>query len=83
MSYELSNLDYPHTLKAAFEDNTGLLGVINGFIFSKVGRKITVTYPTDTREIYTFLENDTTIFVLQIDYTDTTKNYTSSIERTA
>jgi hypothetical protein len=48
-----------------------------------VGNRIEATYPTATTEVYTFLKDTvTTVMVLEVGYTDSTKEVFSYVERT-
>lgn len=61
---------------------TGLQGVLSGFLAFKQGRKIEIAYPSGTTETYTFKDGTTTLFVITVTYTDSTKASLSSVERT-
>lgn len=82
----LSERDHGQTLQASFNDVNSTLGV-DGFIVGKVGRRIdlaieTTNVPNDT-EIYTHSESGSTLYVLEIVYTDGTRDQLLSVERTA
>jgi hypothetical protein len=82
----LSHLDYEQTLQSSYNDVNATLGV-DGFLTGRVGRKIelaisTTTIANDT-ETYSFSENGTALYTLQIIYTDGTRAQMVSVERTA
>lgn len=82
----LSHLDYEQTLQSSYNDVNATLGV-DGFLTGRVGRKIelaisTTTIENDT-ETYSFSENGTALYTLQIIYTDGTRAQMVSVERTA
>jgi hypothetical protein len=83
MTQEFSKLDGIQSLKAAFDDESGAFRFVDGFLLGEVGRKIAVTYPDTTSEVYTYLQGETTLYAITVTYTDATKAFISSAERTA
>ncbi len=77
-----SERDSAQTLRASFNDADSSLS-INGFLVGKVGRRVDVTYPNSSTEVYAFSENGTALYTYTIVYTDSTKESLSSAERTA
>lgn len=57
--------------------------VWDNWVFQKVGRKILAEYPDSVTETYTFRQGATTLYVLTVVYTDSTKVTLTSVERTA
>lgn len=55
---------------------------LNGWIWQNIGRKIVASYPTDTTELYTFLQDSTEHYKVLITYVDNTKEQFLSAERT-
>lgn len=78
-----SKLDATETQKFAFNDLTGAVKTIPGFLVANVGRTINAAYPTSTTETYTYLDNGTTLFVLTVTYTDSTKALIQSVTRSS
>ena len=78
----LSDRDGFQTLQAAFneEDFSFTTG---SFLQGKVGRRVTLTSPNATTDVFTFSENGTTLYELTLTYTDSSKETLSSAERTA
>lgn len=61
-----------------------ILDETQGFLTAAVGRKVTVTYPTTSTEVYTFTTSGTTNFVITLTYSDAgTKLILSTAERTS
>ena len=58
------------------------LKVLNGWLFQKLGRKVDVTYPSSSTEVYTFKQGSTAVFAITVTYTDSTKENVLSAERT-
>lgn len=79
----VSKHDGMGALKHAFKDDAEALMVIDGFLIGAVGRKILVTYPTNSTEVYTYKEGSTTLYVVTVTYEDSTKQNLTSVERTA
>lgn len=72
-SKPLSDRDSGQTLQSAYNDVDASL-TTNGFLVGKVGHQITLTItqttvPDDT-EVYTFFDNATQLYQIQIVYTD-------------
>ena len=67
----------------AFNRDAQVLGVMSGFLPMKVNRQIAVAYPNSTTETYTYKEGSTTLFVLTVVYTDSTKASISTVTRTS
>jgi hypothetical protein len=86
---QFSYRDADQTLQASFNDVDSTL-TVNGFLVSKVGRKVTVTISTtnvtnDTQN-FAFSEQLPTpiaLYTLKIVYTDSTYTQMISAERTA
>lgn len=57
--------------------------IIGNFLDEVVGNKIEVAYPSSTVETYTFKNGATTYKVIAVTYTNASKDYISSVERTA
>lgn len=70
-------------LARAIDNQTGVLGVMGGFLTGKAGRKIDVAYPSGTTETYTYKDGSTTLYVITVTYTDSSKANISSVERTS
>ena len=62
------------------EDNSLTTG---GFLVGAVGRKIEVTYPSATVEVYTYKETTDVLYVIQVTYTTASKDVLLSVERTS
>lgn len=77
----VSNKDMAGVLKASYDDETGTL-LVGSFLEADVGNKIVIDYPSDTTETYSYQRGSTVLYVLTVTYTNSTKNFTSSIERT-
>lgn len=79
-----SQFDADQAIKFSYNDNANVLQVMNGFLLAKNGRSIAVAYPNGTTETYTYKESDaTTIMVITVVYTDSTKANISTVTRTA
>jgi hypothetical protein len=80
----LSHLDYEQTMQSSYNDVNATLSV-DGFLTGKVGRKVELTISTttvvDDTETYSFSENGTALYALQIIYTDGTRAQMISAER--
>jgi len=80
----LSHLDYEQTLQSSYNDENATLSV-DGFLTGKVGRKVELAVSTtavlDDTETYTFSENGTPLYQIQIIYTDGTRSLMVSAER--
>jgi hypothetical protein len=83
-----TRLDADQAIQGAYNDVNSTLGV-DGFLTGKVGRKVELTlngagdvdaslYVTET---YTFSENGTVLYVLEIIYTDSSREQLVSAER--
>lgn len=64
-------------------DGKNYLNLINLWPFLAVGNNILASYPSSTSETYQFRKSLTVVLSVLVEYTDTTKNYLSKIERTA
>lgn len=78
----LSDRDGFQTLQAAFNEEDFSLST-GTFLQGKVGRKVEITNPSATVEVFTFSENGTVLYELTMTYTDSTKETLLSAERTA
>lgn len=76
----LSERDYPQVLQSAYNDVDATIST-TGFLTGKVGHKIQVTYPDATSELYTFLDNNVSLYSILVTYTDSTKESLSTAER--
>lgn len=76
--------DYTQAISKSHNDVDSSLQV-SGFLTSKVGAKITLavstTNVTDDTETYTFFDETTQLYQIQIVYTDDTKSTMISAER--
>lgn len=78
-----SQFDGVQTLKYAFSDTASVMKVMNGFLLAKNGRSIAIAYPSSTTETYTYKESDaSTLMVITVVYTDSTKANMSTVTRT-
>ena len=81
-----SKLSNENVLRSAHVDETASLS-INGYVSAKVGRRIelslTTTNVLNDTEVYTYLEDGVQIMVLEVVYTDTSRETLVSVERTA
>lgn len=78
-----SQFDSNQVIRNAYDDNSNVLKVMNGFLLAKNGRSIVVDYPTSSTETYTYTESDATvIMVVTVTYTDSTKANISIVART-
>lgn len=81
-----SQLDGNQTLQGAFNDvdNTH---TVNGFLTSKVGRRVEIANSTTTilndTQVITFIEDGVTLYVFTLIYTDGSQDTMMSAERTA
>lgn len=75
----LSHLDYEQTLQSSYNDENATLSV-DGFLTGKVGRRVDLLTIGNV-ETYTFSENGTTLYVIQITYTDSSRTLMTSAER--
>lgn len=78
-----SRIDASTTLKAAYDDEAQAFRMVSGFLVYAPGRKIEVSYPNDSTEVYTYKEDDTTLYVIEVKYSDSSKATLTSVERTA
>jgi hypothetical protein len=76
-----TRLDADQAIQGAYNDVNSTLGV-DGFLTGKVGRKVELTLngAGDT-ETYTFSENGTVLYALEIIYTDSSREQLVSAER--
>lgn len=58
-------------------------GFVNGFLHSAVGRKVVITYPSSTTELYSFQQGSTVLIQITVTYSDATKASVTNVERTA
>jgi hypothetical protein len=77
----LSSADQAQTLKGAFNDHDFTLSV-SSFLSAKVGRQVALSVASNV-ETYTFSESGTTLYVLTLTYTDSTRTTLSTAARTA
>jgi len=85
-----TKLDYEQAIQGAYNDVNSTLGV-DGFLTGKIGRKVELGISSETItgvitgvdnvETYSFSENGTTLYILKIIYTDTTRSQMVSAER--
>lgn len=59
------------------------LRVMDNWVLQKVGNSINVSYPTDTTEVYVYVQDGDPVFEITVGYVDDTKEQLQSIERTA
>ncbi len=83
---QYSELDQQQLFKKAYNQEAATLG-IDGFVAGMVGRKIersltTTTVANDT-EVFSFSENGTLLYTLNVVYTDDSLGTLLSVERTA
>lgn len=78
----LSNRDGFQTLQGAFNEEDFSFTTA-GFLTGKLGRKVEVTSPVATVDVFTFSEDGRVLYELTLTYTDGTKNTLLSAERTA
>lgn len=64
-------------------DGSSYLNLINLWPILAVGNNILATYPSTTVEVYSFRKNTTVVLVLNVEYTDTTKEFLYKLERTS
>lgn len=76
----MSLLDANLTERSAFNEVDASF-TNSGFLTGKIGRKIEVSGSGAT-EIYTFIEDGVTLYVLTLTYTDSSKENLLSAERT-
>jgi hypothetical protein len=76
-----SRNDAMGTLKAAYDDEAQAFRMVPGFLLYAPGRKIEVEYPNATTEQYIYKEDDDVKYVIEVVYTDSTKDVLSSVER--
>jgi len=74
-----TRLDADQAIQGAYNDVNSTLGV-DGFLTGKVGRKVGLLTEGNT-ETYTFSENGTVLYVLEIIYTDSSREQLVSAER--
>jgi hypothetical protein len=55
---------------------------LDGWVFHAVGRKIEITYPSSTVEVYSFLQGGTLIYEVTVTWSNSTKDTLTSVERT-
>lgn len=81
-----SPLDGNQTLQSAFNDVDATL-TVNGFLVGKVGRKVVVSLATtnvaNDTQVFSFSENGTALYTLQLVFTDSSLATLISAERTA
>lgn len=78
----MSDRDFQQTLKFVYNDIDASL-TTNGFLISKVGRKVEIDVSGGNIAIYTFSENGTILYEYTLTYTDATRTTLISAERTA
>jgi hypothetical protein len=71
------------SVQADVQNKTGMQGVINGFLWARVGHKVAKTVVDATTDDYTFTNSGTTVAVIRVIYDDATKAAVTSAERTA
>ena len=77
-----TQLDHGQAIRSAFNDSDKTIAV-GSFVGLKIGHKVTQTAVNATTDDYTFLDNGTTLYVIRIIYTTSTKDVLSSVERIA
>jgi hypothetical protein len=80
----LSDRDYEQAVQSVYNSVDATLSV-NGFIVGKVGHKITQTITTTTvandTEVFAFYDGATTLYEIEVVYTDGTRSLMLSAER--
>ena len=81
-----SQFDGNQTLQKAYNEEDATLAV-NGFVVGQVGHKVEMAISTtnvaNDTETYTFTDNGTTLYVIEVIYTDGTREVFQSAERIA
>ncbi len=74
---ESENRINPATEETLDDVKDAILGLTGGIIWDEIN----VTYPNTTTEVYTFLEDSSTVQVITIVYTDATKEFISTVTK--
>lgn len=82
LSPNINNLEKGKFVESA-SGQTSVSVEIAEYLAGVVGNKIEVAYPSATTETYTYTDGVTTLKVITVTYTDSTKANLSSVERTA
>lgn len=75
-----TELDSGQTLQFAFNENERSLSV-GSFITGKINHKIVKANTTSTIEQYSYFDNLTLLFIVEVEYVDSTKNDLLRVER--
>lgn len=79
----MTDRDADQAIRRSYNEAGDTLGV-EGFLAGDIGRKIVVSNPSSTVDVYSFYQNQTTLlYAYTITYTDNTKATLLSAERTA
>lgn len=78
----MAEIDANQALKFSFDSTTKTLAT-GSFVLSKIGHKITQTVFSATADDFTYTDSGTTLLVLRLTYTDSTKVTFLSAERIA
>lgn len=83
LSPNINNLEKDKFVESVDGDTAVRTIDVSEWIGGDVGNKIEVTYPSATQEVYTYKNGVTTYKVVTVNYTTSSKEFISDIERTA
>jgi len=69
--------------RIAFDNTIGAYSTIDGFITQKVGRKVVMEAIDTVTDDFHYYQGASLLWTVRVVYTDTTKNFLLSAERTA
>lgn len=79
-SKSMTQLDANQAIRSAFSDEDKTL-TVGPFIQSKAGNKVLKTNTSSTVEQYSYYDGSTLLYIVEVEYTDSSKNDLVRIER--
>lgn len=79
---KISSTDYENALRYSFNDSDKSIST-SSFVTAKIGHKIVRTDIDLVTEQFSYFDNSTLLYTIQIIYTDATQDKIASVERIA